>query len=100
MRVCHCTLYITNPDACKKCPENSAVGVVQNSESADNRVLEQWKDGCDEYHRWIDLLNGWRARRIDAPKPMWTIKTKKITEKYDENGNLIEKIIEEGSNNG
>ena len=91
MKACWCTLYITNPDACEKCPENTAVGYVQVSESAHNQLVQPLQD-------WQELLDGWRIRKTIEPKEIWTIKTKKITEKYDENGNLIEKIIEEGTN--
>ena len=92
MNICHCTLYITNPEACRTCSQNSAVGGGLVPESADNQWVKHFQD-------WQELLDGWRIRKTIEPKEIWTIKTNKITEKYDENGNLIEKIIEESSNN-
>ena len=90
MNICHCTLYITNPEACRTCYEYDAVGNEQLPQPADNRWMQPFQD-------WQELLDGWRIRKTIEPKEIWTIKTKKITEKYDENGNLIEKIIEESN---
>jgi len=65
MRVCHCTLPTFYPNACDNCSNNE----------------DNW----------------WRGGYIMPNKIMtdYPIQPKKITEKFDDKGNLIERITEE-----
>lgn len=87
MNICLCTLpSLYGKDICKKCPVyvgTDSEGTKRGSVSA----LDTWKSDIEEF----------RNRKTRHPYGIWTIKTKKTTEKYDCNGNLIEKIIEEGN---
>jgi hypothetical protein len=48
MRACHCTIYLYNPEACLRCP-NNMVGYHNFNESPQykklKRIIERYEDG-------------------------------------------------------
>ena len=93
MRICHCTLPYMNPDACKSCPSYYDFNLPQRY---DEGIKKDSVSAHKELKNWEELVMKWKQfKRETLNKQIWTIKGKKTTEKYDENGNLIERITEE-----
>jgi len=82
--ICGCVLPYYNPEACKHCTSN----VREYNEFRNITPIGFKQEPVIAGKKWEKPEKRIKINEI-------IIKTKKVTERYDTNGNLIERIVEE-----